>query len=482
MNKKKLILVAEDDVSIRTVLSTQLENKHELKLTDNCAQLWNWVSDGLGDLIILDVIMPDENGLDLIPKIKEIRPDIKIIIISAQNTILTAMQAIEKGAYEYLAKPFDIIELNKIIETAFTDNDKYSNTYKIKEKKNENIDIPIIGSSHLMQKVFKSVAKLVNTNLTVMIFGESGTGKELIAKILHEHGKRKNRPFIAINMAALPKELIESELFGHEKGSFTGAFTRKSGKFEEAEGGTLFLDEIGDMPYEAQTRLLRVIQEGEFNRVGGHEKIKTNVRIITATHRNLGELVKNGEFREDLFYRLNVFPINLPPLRLRFSDLNELVHYFLNKIFKEGLDKKSISEEAINELKNYKWPGNIRELENFIRRLVVLIPSKKITYSDIIKNLSKTDLLVKEINPSSNPEKMSLGMSVEEHLQKFFKIHRDKLPSSGLYSRIIKEVERPLIAICLTATKGNQIKASKLLGLNRNTLRKKIKELKIEIL
>jgi len=236
------------------------------------------------------------------------------------------------------------------------------------------------------------------------------------------------------------------------------------------------------MPYEAQTRLLRVIQEGEFNRVGGHEKIKTNVRIITATHRNLGELVQNGEFREDLFYRLNVFPINLPPLRLRFSDLNELVHYFLNKIFKEGLDKKSISEEAINELKNYKWPGNIRELENFIRRLVVLIPSKKITYSDVIKNLSKTDLLVKEINPSNNPEKMSLGMSVEEHLQKFFKIHRDKLPSSGLYSRIIKEVERPLITICLTATKGNQIKASKLLGLNRNTLRKKIKELKIEIL
>ena len=300
MNKKKLILIAEDDISIRTVLSTELENKFDLKLTDNCAQLWNWVSDGLGDLIILDVMMPDENGLELIPKIKEIRPDVKIIVISAQNTILTAMQAVEKGAYEYLAKPFDLIELNKVIDVAFSD-DKSLKTDIPDKKKIENNDIPIIGSSPLMQKVFKSVAKLVNTDLTVMIFGESGTGKELVAKILHEHGKRKKGPFVAINMAAIPKELIESELFGHEKGSFTGAFTRVSGKFEEAEGGTLFLDEIGDMPYEAQTRLLRVIQEGEFNRVGGHEKIKTNVRIITATHRNIDELVEKGQFREDLF-------------------------------------------------------------------------------------------------------------------------------------------------------------------------------------
>ena len=481
MNKKNLILIAEDDVSIRTVLSTELENKYDLKLTDNCAQLWNWVSDGLGDLIILDVVMPDENGLDLVPKIKEIRPDVKIIIISAQNTILTAMRAVEKGAYEYLAKPFDLTELNKVIDTAFSDNNKSLDTYKKEEIKSENNDIPIIGSSPLMQKVFKSVAKLVNTDLTVMIFGESGTGKELVAKILHEHGKRKNGPFVAINMAAIPKELIESELFGHEKGSFTGAFSKKSGKFEEADGGTLFLDEIGDMPYEAQTRLLRVIQEGEFNRVGGHEKIKTNLRIITATHRNLDELVQNGGFREDLFYRLNVFPINLPPLRLILSDLNKLVHYFLNKSYKEGLNKKNISEEAINELKKYKWPGNIRELENFIRRLVVLTTSNKITHSDIIKNLSKTNTMITESNSNNGLEKISLSMSVEQHLKNFFKLHKDKLPSSGLYSRIINEVERPLISICLNATKGNQIKASKLLGLNRNTLRKKIKELKIKV-
>ena len=481
MNKKNLILIAEDDVSIRTVLSTELENKYDLKLTDNCAQLWDWVSDGLGDLIILDVVMPDENGLDLVPKIKEIRPDVKIIIISAQNTILTAMRAVEKGAYEYLAKPFDLTELNKVIDTAFSDNNKSLDTYKKEEIKSENNDIPIIGSSPLMQKVFKSVAKLANTDLTVMIFGESGTGKELVAKILHEHGKKKNGPFVAINMAAIPKELIESELFGHEKGSFTGAFSKKSGKFEEADGGTLFLDEIGDMPYEAQTRLLRVIQEGEFNRVGGNEKIKTNLRIITATHRNLDELVQNGGFREDLFYRLNVFPINLPPLRLILSDLNKLVHYFLNKSYKEGLSKKNISEEAINELKKYKWPGNIRELENFIRRLVVLTTSNKITHSDIVKNLSKTNTMITESNSNNGLEKISLSMSVEQHLKNFFKLHKDKLPSSGLYLRIINEVERPLISICLNATKGNQIKASKLLGLNRNTLRKKIKELKIKV-
>ena len=237
------------------------------------------------------------------------------------------------------------------------------------------------------------------------------------------------------------------------------------------------------MPYEAQTRLLRVIQEGEFNRVGGHEKIKTNVRIITATHRNINELVQSGAFREDLFYRLNVFPINIPPLRLRLSDLNELVHYFLNKTFKEGLDKKIISEEAINELKKYKWPGNIRELENFIRRLAVLIPSNEITNNDIVKNLSQTNnTLISDSNLNNGSEKMNLSLSVEKHLKEFFKLHRGKLPSPGLYSRVINEVERPLISISLIATKGNQIKASKLLGLNRNTLRKKIKELKIKVL
>ena len=476
MDKKKQILIAEDDQSIRTILSTELENNYDVKLTGNCSELWKWTSEGIGDLIILDVMMPDENGLELIPKIKKIRPELKIIVISAQNTILTAMQAVEKGAYEYLSKPFELSELNKIIKTAFSDVTKPSMSKNIKDNKNTN-ELPIIGTSSLMQKVFKSVAKLVNTDLTIMISGESGTGKELIAKILHNHSKRKASPFVAINMAAIPKDLIENELFGHEKGSYTGAFNRKSGKFEDAEGGTLFLDEIGDMPYEAQTRLLRVLQEGEFTRVGGNEKIKTNVRIITATHRNLNKLVEDGVFREDLFYRLNVFPINLPPLRSRLSDLKELVNHFLSKSHDEGLDKKIMLDDAIEELKNYNWPGNIRELENFIRRMVVLIPSNKITKTDIEKNLNNKNNSKNNFNNKNE----SLGMSVEEHLKNFFKLHKGKLPSAGLYSRIIAEVEKPLISICLSATKGNQIKASKLLGLNRNTLRKKIKDLNIKI-
>ena len=475
---KKLILIAEDDTSIRAILSSDLEEIYDLKLTDSASQLWEWVSSGLGNLIILDVVMPDANGLELIPKIKEIRPELKIIVISAQNTLLTAMQAIEKGAYEYLAKPFSLLELNKIIKNALMDSEKNKNETNNKNT-NSHLDLPIIGRSPLMQKTYKTIAKLIGTEIVVMILGESGTGKELVAKILHDYGLRKNGPFVAINMAAIPKDLIESELFGHEKGAFTGANSRKSGKFEQAEEGTLFLDEIGDMPYEAQTKLLRVLQEKEFTPVGSSEKLKSNVRIITATHQDLKILIKNGKFREDLYYRLNVLPINLPPLRMRFDDLNDLVRYFLEKCSKEGLEKKDFSNDAVDALKKYNWPGNVRELENFIRRLVVLVMSKKINKSDVENNLQIINSL--RINKLDNFENnLSLGMSVEEHLKKFFKLHKDRLPSAGLYSRIINEVERPLISICLNVTKGNQIKASKLLGLNRNTLRKKIKELRIQ--
>ena len=475
---KKLILIAEDDISIRTVLSSDLEQKFNLKLTDSASQLWEWVSNGVGDLIILDVVMPDANGIELIPKIKEIRPEIKIIIISAQNTLLTAMQAIEKGAYEYLSKPFSLNEMNKVINRAFSE--KKINKKKINDKdiKNE-IDLPIIGRSALMQQTYKTIAKLVGTDLEVIIIGESGTGKELIARILHDHGLRKNGPFVAINMAALPKDLIESELFGHEKGAFTGANSKKSGKFEQAENGTLFLDEIGDMPYDAQTKLLRVLQEKEFTPIGSNEKLKTNVRIIAATHQDLGTLIKDGIFREDLFYRLNVIPVNLPPLRLRLDDIKDLTNHFLIKCSKEGLNKKDISDEAILELKKYHWPGNVRELENFIRRLIVLVSSNTISKEDVEKNLQ----IINSFDYYKSPiSQNSLSVSVENHLNNFFKSHKDKLPSDGLYSRILSEIERPLISICLNATKGNQIKASKLLGLNRNTLRKKIKELQIKYL
>jgi len=335
--------------------------------------------------------------------------------------------------------------------------------------------LPIIGHSPAMQEIYRLVARLTDTDLTVLISGESGTGKELVAKALHDFGHRKKGPFIAINMAAVPRDLIESELFGHEKGAFTGAINKGAGRFSVANGGTLFLDEIGDMPLEAQTRLLRVLQQGEYTTVGGRDSIPTDVRIIAATNKNLRSLVKQGQFREDLYYRLNVVPINMPPLRDRTEDIPSLVRYFLIQSQEDGLSAKILDQEALEELKQYNWPGNVRELENLILRLSAL-NSEDIITADIVKK----DLITppNEIYLSENANE-SIGDSVERHLQRYFSAHNEGLPPSGLYERIITEVEKPIINISLRATNGNQIKASKLLGLNRNTLRKKIRELGI---
>jgi len=308
------ILIADDDAAIRTVLNQALGRAgYEVRVTGNASTLWRWVNDGEGDLVITDVVMPDENGLDLIPRIKKIRPELRCIVMSAQNTLMTAVRATERGAFEYLPKPFDLNELTSVVKRALeTPQASKSNTAPTNNMEEE---LPLIGRSPAMQDIYRTLARLMGTDLSVMITGESGTGKELVARALHDYGKRRNGSFVALNMAAIPKELIESELFGHEKGSFTGATNRKSGRFEQAEGGTLFLDEIGDMPAEAQTRLLRVLQEGEFTTVGGSTPIKANVRIVAATHRDLRSLIRQGLFREDLYYRLNVVPIRLPPLR-----------------------------------------------------------------------------------------------------------------------------------------------------------------------
>src|SRR5476649_1625976 len=321
------ILVADDDTAIRTVLNQALSRAgYEVRTTGNAATLWRWISQGDGDLVITDVVMPDENAFDLIPRIKKVRPDLPIIVMSAQNTFMTAIRASERGAYEYLPKPFDLKELIAIVGRALSEP---------KEKrpaavKNEDFDsIPLVGRSPAMQEIYRVLARLMQTDLTVMISGESGTGKELVAKALHDYGKRRAGTFVAINMAAIPRDLIESELFGHEKGAFTGANSRKIGRFEQAESGTLFLDEIGDMPMEAQTRLLRVLQQGEYTTVGGRTPIKTDVRIVAATHRDLRQAIRQGQFREDLFYRLNVVPIRLPPLRERSEDIIDLARHFL---------------------------------------------------------------------------------------------------------------------------------------------------------
>src|SRR5213595_2704258 len=348
------ILVADDDAAIRTVLNQALSRAgYEVRSTGNAATLWRWVSQGDGDLVITDVVMPDENAFDLLPRIKKMRPELPVIIMSAQNTFMTAVRASERGAYEYLPKPFDLKELIGIVGRALAEpKERVASS----QDEGEFDTIPLVGRSPAMQEIYRVLARLMQTDLTVMIAGESGTGKELVARALHDYGKRRTGPFVAINMAAIPRELIESELFGHEKGAFTGATARSTGRFEQAKGGTLFLDEIGDMPPEAQTRLLRVLQEGEYTAVGGRVPIRANVRIIAATHRDLSQLIRQGQFRDDLFYRLNVAPIRLPPLRERSSDIPPLVRHFAALAAKEGLPVKTIDDLAMQRLQQYRWP------------------------------------------------------------------------------------------------------------------------------
>jgi two-component system nitrogen regulation response regulator GlnG len=468
------ILIADDDSAIRTVLNQALGRAgYEVRVTDNAATLWRWVSDGDGDLVITDVVMPDENGLDLIPRIRKIRPELRIVVMSAQNTVLTAIQATERGAFEYLPKPFDLNELVRVVKRALEAQSVPENNDSGTSEKEERL--PLIGRSPAMQEIYRSLARLMGTDLTVLINGESGTGKELVAKALHEYGKRRNGPFVPINMAAIPRELIESELFGHEKGAFTGAVSRKAGRFEQAEGGTLFMDEIGDMPPEAQTRLLRVLQEGEFTTVGGRAPIRANARIITATHHDLRQQIRHGLFREDLYFRLNVVPMRLPPLRERTEDIDELARHFLTAAAEEGLPLKTIDKPALDRLKSYRWPGNVRELENLIRRLAAL-------YSQEVIALDVIEAELVDTSPSMTEESNEgLSDSIEKHLKTYFSAHGDGLPTAGLYDRILREVERPLILQTLSATRGNQIKAAEILGLNRNTLRKKIRKLNIQV-
>jgi two-component system, NtrC family, nitrogen regulation response regulator GlnG len=471
------ILVADDDAAIRTVLNQALSRAgYSVRLTSNAATLWRWVSQGDGDLVITDVVMPDENAFDLLPRIKRVRPDLPIVVMSAQNTFMTAIRASERGAYDYLPKPFDLKELIGIVGRALAE-PKNRRKEPTAEPPGENI--PLVGRSPAMQEIYRVLARLMQTDLTVMIAGESGTGKELVARALHDYGKRRNGPFVAINMAAIPRELIEAELFGHEKGSFTGAQARSAGRFEQAEGGTLFLDEIGDMPMEAQTRLLRVLQQGEYTTVGGRTPIKTDVRIIAASNKDLRVLINQGLFREDLFFRLNVVPIRLPPLRERSEDIPDLVRHFFALVEREGLPAKRIEPEALDLLKRYRWPGNVRELENLIRRLAALYPQETITANIIEAEFDQPAIAVLAGDDSGEE---TLQGAVERHLADYFRNFGEGLPPPGLYHRILREVENPLISAALASTRGNQIKAAELLGVNRNTLRKKIRELDIQII
>lgn len=471
------VLIADDDSAIRTVLTQALTRAgFTVRATGMASALWRWVSEGEGDVVVTDVVLPDENAFDVLPRIKKMRPLLPVIVMSAQNTIMTAIRSAELGAYDYLPKPFDLSSLVQTVARALEQSSKAA-------KPNPSVQgepLPIIGRSSAMQDIYRLIARLTQTDLTVTIVGESGTGKELVARALHDFSKRKKGPFVALNMAAIPRELIESELFGHEKGAFTGAGTRMAGRFEQAEGGSLFLDEIGDMPLEAQTRLLRVLQQGEYTTVGGTTPIKTNVRIICATHRDLRQLINQGLFREDLFYRLNVVPLRLPPLRERTEDIPDLVRHFLIGAVKVGLPRKEISQEAVNRLMTHRWPGNVRELENLVKRLLAMEVDEVIPLSAVERELASVTVPQAANSGAANvPSGMSLPEFMEAHLGSYFAQFGQGLPPEGLYERILADIEPALLRATLAATHGNQLRAADLLGINRNTLRSKLRERKV---
>jgi len=461
---KKSILIADDDKSICTVLKNALDDfDADVTITNSAKELQEWIKQGLGDCVLSDVIMEDGNGIDILKEIKIIRPDLPVVIMSANNTVLTAIDAGTHGAFEYLPKPFDLNELKSILSNALS--------IEKNNKKEVELGLPIVGKSKQMQAVYRSIAKLLNNNETVIINGESGTGKELVAKTLHDFGNRKDKPFVAINMGAIPKELIESELFGYEKGAFTGADNDKKGKFLQSDGGTLFLDEIGDMPLDSQIRLLRVLQENEVSPIGSSKVYKCNVRIVSATHKNLEKMVENGEFRQDLYYRLNVMKIDLPPLRDRLDDINELVDYFLAKIS----TNKIFDSSAYEQLKKYKWNGNLRELENCVRRICLLSSASIIDDNEIIAYLDKDNY-----KTVSKTEFNDIDFLLKHYINVYFS---DEISDNNdIYDIFLRKLENPLIQESLKYCNGNQIKTAEMLGINRNTLRKKINDLGINII
>jgi two-component system nitrogen regulation response regulator GlnG len=478
-DNKRTIILADDDTAIRVVLTQALTRAgYEVRATGTAMTMWRMVAEGEGDLVITDVVLPDENAFEILPRIRKARPNLPVIVMSAKNTIMTAITAAERGAFEYLPKPFDLKEMLDVVEKGLkqADRDREKPTRLAKADRFEE-DLPLVGRSPAMQDIYRVIARMTQTDLTVMIIGESGTGKELVARALHDYSRRKQSPFVAVNMAAIPRELIESELFGHEKGAFTGASARYAGRFEQAQGGTLFLDEIGDMPMEAQTRLLRVLQEGEYSSVGGSRPRRTDVRVIAATHRDLRQLIKEGRFREDLYFRLNVVPLRLPALRERIGDIGDLVQHFLKSCEQKGLPRKTLSKDALERLGQHKWPGNVRELENLVQRLVAIQPDEEINLAAIEAEFSAQESL----SFSDGGKITDLASAVEQYLVDYFAGFEDGKPPAGLYSRIIQQVEIPLISAALAAENGNQIKAAELLGINRNTLRTRIRDLELTV-
>jgi two-component system nitrogen regulation response regulator GlnG len=414
--------------------------------------------------MLTDVVLADGDGIASLDQVNSAYPDMPVIILSAQNTLDTAVRATDTGAFEYFPKPFDLEELIRAARQAVESRGGASmETGELGES------LPLIGRSQAMQDVYRMITRVLRNDLTVLILGESGTGKELVAEAIHQLGSRKQGPFVAVNSAAIPRELIESELFGHEKGAFTGAIGRSIGKFEQAHGGTLFLDEIGDMPPEAQTRLLRALQSGRIRRVGGREEIAIDVRIVAATNRDLMPMIAAGSFREDLYYRLNVVPIQLPPLREREGDVDPLARHFLRLAAREGLPRRALSREAAALLEAQPWRGNVRELRNFMFRAALLSREDTIDTPLIRQLLADRQEVGETASLDGGFSGALVGWLAMAH------------PSPGaLYREALAAFERPLFEHALRETGGNQLRAAQLLGINRNTLRKRLDDLAID--
>ena len=459
------IWVVDDDRSIRWVLEKALKQADfDVKTFENGDSALRALDRQTPDVIITDIRMPGMNGLQLLEHIHARDPSLPVIITTAHSDLDSAVSAYRGGAFEYLPKPFDVDEAVALTRRAM----HLAQTRGHTAKTDQSVTPEIIGEAPSMQEVFRAIGRLSRSNITVLINGESGTGKELVAKALHKHSPRSNKPFIALNMAAIPRDLLESELFGHEKGAFTGAQNARQGRFEQADGGTLFLDEIGDMPPELQTRLLRVLQDGTFYRVGGHNPIKVDVRIIAATHQNLEKRVSEGLFREDLFHRLNVIRIHIPPLRDRHEDIALLAKYFLHRAAEElNVETKSLDKETEQYLSQLPWQGNVRQLENICRWLTVMSPGQVIHNADLPPELQsdQTD------NVRSGDWLEVLRRSVERQLAS---------GDSGILERVMPQFERVMIETALRKSGGRRQDAAKLLGWGRNTLTRKIKELGLE--
>ena len=460
----KAIWIIDDDKSIRWVFEKALARTDlNFKTFSSIKDALEAIKDEEPQVIVSDIRMPQGSGLELLQVIKEKYVHIPVIIMTAYSDLESAVAAFQGGAFEYLAKPFDVDQAIEIIHRAIDESLKQTNQKVLFENSTE-----MIGHAPSMQEVFRAIGRLSRSHATVLINGESGSGKELVASALHKHSPRADKPFIAINTAAIPKDLLESELFGHERGAFTGAQALRKGRFEQADGGTLFLDEIGDMPADLQTRLLRVLSDGQFYRVGGHNPIKVNVRVIAATHQDMEERVKGGLFREDLFHRLNVIRLRLPALRERAEDIPDLARHFLQQSAQQlGVETKILSEDTLSYLSHLHWSGNVRQLENVCHWLTVMAPGQNIDVKDLPPELKNNDMY-KEV---SDNWKDALKQEVQLALNKNQK---------DILTHLNQTFEKILIEEALLFTKGRRIEAAEMLGLGRNTLTRKVKELKIE--